>query len=166
MMDDRESLGDSGSPPVRRTQLLSVRAGDQEFAMSIMAIQEIRGWIASTPLPHAPSYVRGLITLRGKVLPIVDLATRLGLPCREPTAASVIVVVGMEEIVVGLLVDAVSDIITVTEDMRQSTPDTGDSLSRSYVEGLIVTDQRIIGILSLETVIPQRPIANLNLQQA
>lgn len=147
-------------------QLLSVRVGDQEFAMSIMAIREIRGWITSTPLPHAPSYIKGMINLRGTVLAIIDLAARLGLPSRDPTPASVVVVVEMGDKAVGLLVDAVSDIITVTEDMRQVTPDTGEAVSRAYIESLIMINQRIIGILSLTAVIPQEQIQNLELQGA
>jgi purine-binding chemotaxis protein CheW len=147
-------------------QLLSVRIGDQEFAMSIMAIREIRGWIASTPLPHAPPYIKGMINLRGTVLAIIDLAVRLGLSSREPTAASVVVVVEMGDKVVGLLVDAVSDIITVTDDMRQMTPDTGEAVSRAYVESLIMINERIIGIISLASVMPHDPILELELEKA
>lgn len=152
--------GDTGN------QLLSVRVGDQEFAMTIMAIREIRGWINSTALPHAPAYIKGMINLRGTVLAIIDLAVRLGLPTREPTAASVVVVVEMGDKAVGLLVDAVSDIITVTDQMRQITPDTGDAVSRAYVESLIMIDERIIGILSLPAVIPQEQVMQLELQEA
>jgi purine-binding chemotaxis protein CheW len=150
----------------KANQLLSVRVGDQEYAMSIMAIREIRGWITSTPLPHAPLYIKGMINLRGTVLAIVDLAVRLGLPNREPTQASVVVVVELGDKAVGLLVDAVSDIIAVTEDMRQGTPDTGETVSRSYIESVIMIDQRIIGILSLPAVIPQEQIMKLDLQMA
>lgn len=154
------AAGDTGN------QLLSVRVGDQEFAMTIMAIREIRGWINSTTLPHAPPYIKGMINLRGTVLAIIDLAVRLGLPSHEPTAASVVVVVEMGDKAVGLLVDAVSDIITVTDQMRQITPDTGDAVSRAYVESLIMLDERIIGILSLPAVIPQEQVLALELQQA
>ena len=147
-------------------QLLSVRIGHQEFAMSIMAIREIRGWIASTPLPHAPLYIKGMINLRGSVLAIIDLAVRLGQPTREPTAASVVVVVEIDDKVAGLLVDAVSDIITVTDEMRQMTPDTGKTVSRAYVESLIMINERIIGILSLSAVMPQDPVLQLELEDA
>jgi purine-binding chemotaxis protein CheW len=158
----------SGQGPAGDTgnQLLSVRVGDQEFAMTIMAIREIRGWINSTTLPHAPPYIKGMINLRGTVLAIIDLAVRLGLPSREPTAASVVVVVEMGDKAVGLLVDAVSDIITVTDQMRQITPDTGDAVSRAYVESLIMLDERIIGILSLSAVIPQEQVLALEFQGA
>jgi purine-binding chemotaxis protein CheW len=155
-----------GAHADKGNQLLSVRVGDQEFAMSIMAIREIRGWIASTPLPHAPPYIKGMINLRGTVLAIIDLAVRLGLQSRPPTAASVVVVVELGDKVVGLLVDAVSDIITVTDDMRQTTPDTGESVSRAYVESLIMINERIIGIISLPAVMPHDPVLEMELEQA
>jgi purine-binding chemotaxis protein CheW len=160
------TYGAPSAPADKSNQLLSVRVYDQEFAMTIMAIREIRGWIASTPLPHAPPYIRGMINLRGSVLAIIDLAARLGLQSREPTAASVVVVIEMGDKVAGLLVDAVSDIITVTDDMRQMTPDTGDSTSRAYVESLIMINERIIGILSLPAVMPQAPVLGRELETA
>lgn len=141
-------------------ELLSVRIGDQEFAMDIRSIREIRGWIASTHLPHAPYYIKGMINLRGTVLVVIDLAERLGLPALEPTPASVVVVVEAGNKVAGLLVDAVCDIITVTEDMRQNVPDTGDSTSGEYIEGLIMRENRIISIVSIAAVLPEGSMAD------
>jgi purine-binding chemotaxis protein CheW len=138
----------------RRSELLSVRIGAQEFAMDIRSIREIRGWIASTHLPHAPSYIKGMINLRGTVLVVIDLAERLGLPSQEPNAASVVVVVETADRVAGLLVDAVCDIITVTDDMRQETPETGSGASKEFVEGLIMMDSRIISIVSIQAIMP------------
>ena len=97
-------------------ELISFRIGDQEFCVDIMAVREIRGWTPATALPHSPAYVQGVINLRGAVLPIVDLAARLGLKPAEPTVRHVIIVAQVGEQVVGLLVDAVSDILTVTDD--------------------------------------------------
>src|SRR6201999_417455 len=110
-------------------QLLCVRLGDQEFALNIRAVREIRGWISSTPLPHAPPYIKGMINLRGSVLAILDLAERLGLPSVPANATSVVVVIEEGERVIGLLVDAVSDIITETAEMRQVPPETGSAAS-------------------------------------
>jgi purine-binding chemotaxis protein CheW len=142
-------------PITESNQLLCVRIGDQEFALSIQAIREIRGWISSTPLPHAPSYIKGMINLRGSVLAIIDLAERLGLPSVPPNTTSVVVVIEHGERVVGLLVDAVSDIITATEDMRQVTPEIGSAASRDYVEGLLMRDKQIISVLSIPAVMPK-----------
>ncbi|NNM57890.1 chemotaxis protein CheW [Acidocella sp.] len=140
--------------PERRSELLSVRLGDQEFAMDIRSIREIRGWIASTHLPHAPSYIKGMINLRGTVLVVIDLAERLGLPPQEPNAASVVVVVEDGENTAGLLVDAVCDIITVTDDMRQDIPQTGSNNPLEFIEGLIMLDNRIISTLSIPALMP------------
>src|SRR5260221_12200767 len=104
-------------------ELIAFRIGAQEFCVDIMSIREIRGWTPATALPQSPSYVRGVINLRGAVLPIVDLAARLGFAMSEPTARHVIIVAQVGAQVVGLLVDAVSDILTVTDDVIQPTPD-------------------------------------------
>jgi purine-binding chemotaxis protein CheW len=144
-----------------RTELLSVRIGAQEFAMDIRSIREIRGWIASTHLPHAPSFIKGMINLRGTVLVVIDLAERLGLPSLEPSPASVVVVVEHGDKVAGLLVDAVCDIITVTDDMRQPTPETGTSTPREFVEGLIMMENRIISIVAIASLMPDTTVQAL-----
>ena len=157
---------DLSRPMGESDQLLCVRLGDQEFALNIRAIREIRGWISSTPLPHAPPYIKGMINLRGIILAIIDLSERLGLPSREPNAASVVVVIEAGDRVVGLLVDAVSDIITMTDEMRQATPDTGNAVSREYIEGLIMRDDQIISILSVQAIMPKDTAAEAALAAA
>jgi purine-binding chemotaxis protein CheW len=137
-----------------RSEFLSVRIGEQEFAMDIRSIREIRGWIASTHLAHAPRHIKGMINLRGSVLVVIDLAERLGLPPREPNAASVVVVVEAGNRVAGLLVDAVCDIITVTEEMCLKTPETGSQAPINFIEGLIMLDSRIISIVSIPSIMP------------
>ena len=145
-------------------QLLCVRVGEQEFALDIRAIREIRGWISSTPLPHAPAYVKGMINLRGSVLAIIDLAERLGLPGTTANATSVVVVIESGNRVIGLLVDAVSDIITVKDGMRQVTPESGSSASRKYVEGLLMRDEQIISVLSIEAIMPNEAAIEVDLE--
>jgi purine-binding chemotaxis protein CheW len=156
----------NANPADRRSELLSIRIGAQEFAMDIRSIREIRGWIASTHLPHAPSYIKGMINLRGTVLVVIDLAERLGLHAQEPNAASVVVVVEDGERVAGLLVDAVCDIITVTDDMRQATPETGSGSSREYIEGLIMMDNRIISIVSIPAIMPDASVEAMAVEEA
>ncbi len=139
-------------------ELLSVQVGNQDFALDIMSVREIRGWVASTALPHAPAYIKGMINLRGVVMAIVDLADRLGLATREPSAASVVVVIEVAGQTVGLLVDAVNDIITVTDDMRQATPETGNAACKSIVEGLVTLDNRIVSIVSIPAIMPETAV--------
>jgi purine-binding chemotaxis protein CheW len=135
-------------------EFVAFRVGAQEFCIDIMGVREIRGWTAATPLPHAPAYVRGVINLRGAVLPIVDLAMRFGLGLTEPTPRSVIIVVQVYQQVVGLLVDAVSDILTTSEASMQPTPDIASDMAKTFVKGVYAVDGRMISIVTLESVLP------------
>jgi purine-binding chemotaxis protein CheW len=101
-----------------------------------------------------PSFVRGVVNLRGTVLPIVDLAARLGFPAAEPTARHVIIVAQIGAQIVGLLVDAVSDILTVTGDLIQPTPDVASDMAKSFVRGVLAVDQRMISLIALDPVLP------------
>ena len=136
-------------------ELIAFRIGEQEFCVDIMSVREIRGWTAATPLPHAPFYVIGVINLRGAVLPIVDLAARLGFPKTAPTARSVIIVVRVDQQIFGLLVDAVSDIITVTDDALQPTPDIASELAKQFVRGVMAIDSRMISLIATDNILPQ-----------
>ncbi len=98
------------------SEMIAFRIGDQEFCVDVMSIREIRGWTPATPIPAAPVFMRGVINLRGTVLPIIDLALRLGFNAAEPTARHAIIVAQIGQQVVGLLVEGVSDIFTVAED--------------------------------------------------
>jgi purine-binding chemotaxis protein CheW len=135
-------------------EFVAFRVGSQEFCVDIMGVREIRGWAPATPLPHAPTYVRGVINLRGAVLPIVDLAMRFGLGLTEPTPRSVIIVVQVHQQVIGLLVDAVSDILMTSEASMQPTPDIASEMAKSFVKGVYAVDGRMISIVTLECVLP------------
>ncbi|MFD2237395.1 chemotaxis protein CheW [Aureimonas populi] len=137
-------------------ELIAFCVGEQEFCVDITSVREIRGFAAATPLPHAPSYVTGVINLRGTVLPIVDLSLRLGFGRTEPTERSVIIVVAVGAQLVGLLVDAVSDILTVTDDNLQPTPDLSSEMARSFVKGVIALDGRMISLIGTDNVLPQQ----------
>jgi purine-binding chemotaxis protein CheW len=135
-------------------ELISFRVGIQEFCVDIMAVREIRGWTVATALPRSPGFVRGVINLRGAVLPIVDLAARLGFDSAEPTARHVIIVAQIGHQMVGLLVDAVSDILTVTDDIIQPTPEVASDTAKTFVRGLLAIDGRMISLIGLERLLP------------
>jgi purine-binding chemotaxis protein CheW len=135
-------------------ELISFRINGQEFCLDIMAIREIRGWTNATALPQSPSFVRGVINLRGAVLPIVDLAARLGFESAELSDRHVIIVAQIGPQIVGLLVDAVSDILTVTDDLIQPTPDVASGAAKTFVRGLLAIDGRMISLIGLDQVLP------------
>ncbi|MCB8874938.1 chemotaxis protein CheW [Acidisoma silvae] len=138
--------------PMRK--LIAFRVGRQEFSVDVTAVREIRGWTSATMLPKAPRYIRGVINLRGAVLPIVDFALRLGLPASEPTARNVIIVVQVGPKQIGILVDAVSDIITLAQSRIQPPPDIASETVSDFVRGLIALDGRMISLIALDLVLP------------
>ncbi len=133
-------------------EFVAFRIGVQEFCIDIMSVREIRGWTPATALPHAPSHVRGVINLRGSVLPIVDLAERLGFPPTDATARQVIIVVQVASQIIGLLVDAVSDILTQSTENIQPTPDVATDIVKSFVRGVLAIDGRMIGLVELDSL--------------
>jgi purine-binding chemotaxis protein CheW len=151
-------MSESKNDTSRGRELIAFRIGRQEFCVDIMSVREIRGWTPATPLPQSPSYVRGVINLRGAVLPIVDLSARLGYPPAEATARHVIMVVQVgrqsHSQVVGLLVDAVSDILTVTDDVVQPTPDVASDMAKMFVRGVLAVEGRMISLIALDAVLP------------
>jgi Chemotaxis signal transduction protein len=130
-------------------ELLTFRLAEQEYALDIMSVREIRGWTHATPLPHAPQFMKGVINLRGTVLPVMDLALRLGLPEREQNDRNVIIVVKYEDTMTGLLVDAVSDIVAVTAEDLQPPPELSSNMAESVVSALTLIDERMIRVLNL-----------------
>ncbi len=133
-------------------ELIAFRIGDQEFCVNIMSVREIRGWTPATALPHSPSYMLGVINLRGAVLPILDLSARLGMKPAEPSARHVIIVAQTKSRIVGLLVDAVSDILTVTDENIQPTPEVSSELERQFARGILAIEKRMICMIELEAL--------------
>lgn len=137
------------------SELITFRLGEQEFCLDIMSVRDIRGWTPTTPLPHASSYVKGVINLRGAVLPVVDLAARLGFAPAEPGDRHVIIITQLGNQTVGLLVDAVSDIMSVDQASIQPTPDIACDLACSFTKGVIAKEGRMLSLIALESVLMQ-----------
>jgi purine-binding chemotaxis protein CheW len=136
----------------RVLELISFRIGAQEFCVEIMSVREIRGWTPATALPNSPAYVCGVINLRGTILPVVDLGQRLGLGPAEPTKRHVIVVVIIRKKIIGLLVNAVCDIITVAENALQPVPDLAGDVIESFISHILTLDSRMVGLIALDRV--------------
>lgn len=135
-------------------ELLSFRLADEEYSVDIMSVREIRGWTRATPLPHAPAHVRGVINLRGTVLPVVDLSVRLGMAPVEGDARNVIIVVQVGSQTAGLLVDAVSDILALPRTELQTPPELAADTAHSFIEALTIVEGRMIRVLDLTAVLP------------
>ena len=149
-MTEAATTGDA-----KRRELISFKVGAQEFCVDVMGVREIRGWTDVTPLPHAPDYVRGMINLRGTVLPIIDMAVRLGMPVDEEAKRRVVIVVWVGGKLVGLLVDAVCDILAVSDDTVHPVPElTGETIP-TFVTSILTIEQRMICLVTLDQLLPE-----------
>ncbi len=136
------------------TELLSFLVGGQDYSVNIMSVREIRGGAKATTLPHSPDYVRGVINLRGTVLPIMDLSKRLGMSVETDATRNVIIVVAVEDQTVGLMVDAVSDILSIPDTEMQPPPEMQADRERNFVSALTIVEGRMIRVLDLNAVLP------------
>lgn len=134
-------------------------AGGQSYCLDIARVREIRRWGPITPIPHAPVGVLGVINLRGSVIPIYDLAARLGLPPTTENPRNVIVVAMNGGEIIGLLVESVSKIISVVRDRIQAIPELRPEATRQGITGLITLDDGMTRVVDLAGVAHQRSVA-------
>lgn len=134
-------------------QFLTFQLDDEEYGVEILRVQEIKGYTRVTPIPNAPPEVKGVMNLRGTVVPIVDLRTRFGLTPAEYTRFTVIVVVTVGTKVVGLVVDAVSDVMNVTTDSLVPPPDLGVGVDTSFLTGMARTGERLVTLLNIDRLV-------------
>lgn len=134
-------------------ELLSFRAGGQDYAIDIGSTREIRSWTTPSELPDAPPNMLGVINLRGEVLPLLDLAGRLGLSTPDVNERSVIIVAEVDKNPIGLLVDAVSDIIAPSEEELRPPPDTATRDDAPCVRALTLVEENVVRVLDLSSLV-------------
>ena len=134
-------------------QYLTFALGKEEYAVEILRVQEIKGWSAVTPIPNSPAYVKGVMNLRGTVVPILDLRIKLGLDAPAYDRFTVIVVVTVGSRVVGLVVDAVSDVLDLPEAEIERDMDLGAHVDTRTLSGIARHENRLITLLNIDTVV-------------
>lgn len=138
---------------ISEMQLVTFNLGKEEFAVPILQIQEINRLVDITRVPKSPEFVEGVINLRGKVIPIIDLRKRFGLPQAELGKYARIVVVNMEGRMVGLIVDSVSEVLRLSEDAIEPAPPVVAGIDSEYIRGLGKLDGRLLILLDLSKIL-------------
>lgn len=147
---EREIEGPQEAPRGETMQLITFSLGEEEYGVDIMAVREIKVWTETTPLPNTPAYVRGVINLRGLIVPIFDLRARFGLGLTETTKTHVVIIVAVDSRTVGILVDAVSDIVTVSSGDIRPVPETEYGREHLFLRGLVTVDQQMVALIAPE----------------
>ncbi len=145
-------IGEDGKGEDHQTnlQFITFRIGKEEYGVDIMAVREIKGWAPATRLPNSPHYVRGVMNLRGLMVPIYDLRARFGGGETEITRTHVIIILKVGERVFGVLVDGVSDILTIPEDEIKPAPEMDSTVDSAYLRGLVTIKDRMVALLILD----------------
>lgn len=154
------------SGDANENKFLSFRIGREEFGVEILRVREIIGVIDVTPLPQTPDYVKGVINLRGKIIPVIELRTKLGLSPKEYTEETCIIVVevsdgGDERFHMGVIVDSVSEVIDIPRDNIEAAPRFGNGLNTSYILGMGKVKEQVLILLDIDRVMTQADITSI-----
>ena len=138
-------------------QFLTFVCAGEEYGVDILCVQEIKGWDGVTRVPYTPPYLLGVMNLRGVIVPVIDLRTRLGVQLRAPDSSTVVIVVRVRtetgEKTAGIVVDAVSEVYSVTPENIKATPDLGAVAEGACVRGLASVDDKMVMLLDIDRLV-------------
>jgi purine-binding chemotaxis protein CheW len=146
-------------------KFLTFFLGCEEYGVEILKVQEIIGMMSITAVPRTPRFVRGVINLRGKVIPIIDLRVKFGMPASEQTGETCIIVVHVKGIEIGIVVDKVSEVTTIASAAIEPAPDFGNDVDTTYILGLGKTLAGVKILLDIDRVLSNNEVINLSAQR-
>jgi len=131
-------------------EALAFKLGNEEYGIKILKVQEIRGYESVTRIASAPEHVKGVVNLRGTIVPIVDMRIKFNLGTPTYNQFTVVIILNIQDRVVGMVVDSVSDVISLTADQIKPAPDMGGALNTDYLIGLGTVDERMIILVDID----------------
>lgn len=132
------------------SQFLTFQLGEEIYGVDILHVQEIKGYTAITKIPNTPAHIKGVLNLRGTIVPIIDLRTKFGLPTIDCTAFTVIIVVIVRGKVIGLMVDSVSDVLNIDKKDIQPPPQFGAKVDVSFMNGIGQSGEKLLTLLNVD----------------
>ena len=144
----------AGDP--KTNEFLTFKLGTEEYGIEILKVQEIRGHDAITRIANAPDFIRGVVNLRGIIVPIIDMRIKFNLGRADYDAFTVVIVLNVSGRVMGIVVDGVSDVITLAADQVKPTPDFPSHLGTDYIIGLGTIDERMLILMDIEKLMTGR----------
>ncbi|MCX7212336.1 MAG: chemotaxis protein CheW [Burkholderiales bacterium] len=134
----------------RPREYLTFRLGEEEYGIDILKVQEIRGYEQPTRIANAPSFIKGVVNLRGVIVPIVDMRLKFGLGSAEYNDFTVVIILNLGARVVGMVVDSVSDVMELSPDQIRDTPEIDSVVDSSYITGLGTLNDRMLILIAIE----------------
>lgn len=135
------------------SQFLTFHLGDELYGVDILRVQEIKGYTTVTKIPNTPPHIKGVLNLRGTIVPIIELRTKFGMPTIDYTMFTVIVVVVVQEKIMGLVVDAVSDVLDIDRKDIQPPPEFGAMVDVSFLNGIGKSGDKLVALLDMDRLL-------------
>jgi purine-binding chemotaxis protein CheW len=142
-------------------QFLTFKLAGEEYGVGILSVQEIRGWSAVTAIPHSPAWLLGVINLRGAVVPIIDLRIKFDFAKAEYNEFTVVIILNVGARVVGIVVDGVSDVITLAADQIKPAPSLGNNADTSHIIGFGTLDERMRILMDVERLMASADLGSI-----
>lgn len=136
-------------------QFLTFNLGEELYGVDILRVQEIKGYTSVTKIPNTPPHIKGVLNLRGTIVPIVELRTKFGMPTIDYTAFTVIIVIVVRDKVMGLVVDAVSDVLNIDKKNIQSPPQFGVKVDVSFLNGIGKSGDKLVALLDIDRMLSE-----------
>ena len=147
------AAGPDGGHNGQRREILVFKLGQQEYAIDILRVQEIRGYEAVTRIANAPAHMKGVVNLRGSIVPIIDMRINFALDSVEYNQFTVVIILNLSGRIVGIVVDGVSDVTTLEPDQIKPAPEFSHTLDVRYITGLGTVDDRMLILLDIDMLI-------------
>lgn len=147
------------------SQFLTFSLAGEAYGVDILRVQEIKGWVQVTRIPNTPEYLKGVLNLRGTIVPIIDMRIRFHLETMDYTSETVIIVLSVQtdagDRVVGIVVDSVSDVLSVKPEDRKPSPDFGTNVNTEFIEGLATVEDQMVMLLDIDKMLTTDEISAL-----
>ncbi len=141
------------STPPASNEFLTFKLGDEEYGVDILKVQEIRGYDAVTRIANTPAHLKGVINLRGTIVPIVDMRIKFNLGKVEYNEFTVVIILNLAQRVVGVVVDSVSDVMALAADQIRPAPEFGASFDTRYLTGIGALEERMLILIDIERLL-------------
>jgi len=157
-----KELNQQTGVPTDGGQFLTFQLGDELYGVDILRVQEIKGYTVVTKIPNTPPHIKGVLNLRGTIVPIVELRTKFGMPTIEYTMFTVIVVVVIQEKIMGLVVDAVSDVLNIDRKDIQPPPQFGVKVDVGFLRGIGKSGEKLVALLDMDCLLSDNDLQEVS----
>jgi purine-binding chemotaxis protein CheW len=147
MMDSRSDEGAGAAP---KKEFLSFRLGQEEYCIDILSVQEIRGYDTVTSIANTPDFIKGVINLRGNIVPIVDMRIKFRLSEARYDATTIVIILNLNKKMIGIVVDSVSDVIALPAEGIREAPRFGSAINTEFISGMATVDERMLIVVDIQ----------------